>query len=279
METDTSLLVENEQDKFHFVQLPNSAARDARLSWGARGLYAFLRGLPAGWSANRADLLDRAPEGRAALQRLIKELSRVGALVITPKRINEDDARRMNEAAVDAGGDKKYRRGQVTGQKWVVRSAGNWAVELPLSKKTVMPVSCPTVFLPDGKPADKKTVIKEAALYARAEKRCSLVILENDEDRVVNEGLVAEFGQVAVEAAAKKVMAGGCRPYLSNIQKILKPIPISAITKKGATRGHDDTLNTHADAASAARGTVALGFYSPFVDGEGVTVDGDARRC
>jgi hypothetical protein len=184
----------------------------------------------------------------------------------------------MNEAAVDAGVDKKYRRGQVTGQKWVVRSAGNWAVELPLSKKTVKLVSRPTVFPSDGKPAHKKTVIKEAALSARAEKRCSLVILDNDEDQVVNKGLVAEFGQAAVEAAAKKVMAGGSRPYLSNIQKILKPTPIAAkTTKKGATNGHENTLNIPDDAASAARGAAALGFTFP--DGEGVTIDGAARRC
>ena len=86
--------------------LPRALLRDSRLSFGARGLFAFLWDLPRGWSPCLAHLVKMAPEGRDALRARLGELQRVGAIRIEANR--EDEAGNQLPA------------GQIAGRRWVL---------------------------------------------------------------------------------------------------------------------------------------------------------------
>jgi hypothetical protein len=53
---------------------------DKRLSWGARGLLAYLLTKPDNWEVMFNDLLNQAPDQRTALRSVIKELEKYGYL-------------------------------------------------------------------------------------------------------------------------------------------------------------------------------------------------------
>lgn len=92
--------------------LPRALLRDARLSWGARGLFAFLWDLPSTWSPNIKHLSGMGPDGRDAVRARLAELEAVGALRIEPIRADG---------------------GQLAGKRWVLVCADRWAREAPLS--------------------------------------------------------------------------------------------------------------------------------------------------
>lgn len=95
------------------VPLPRALLRDARLSFGARGLFAFLWDLPRGWILRLAHLIWMGPEGRDALRARLRELERVGAIRIEPLRDTET--------------------GRLAGKRWILVAADRWAVAAPLS--------------------------------------------------------------------------------------------------------------------------------------------------
>lgn len=86
--------------------------RDVRLSFGARGLFAFLWDLPGGWRTNSEHLASMSPQGRDAIRTLLKELERVGA---------------MRSEAI------RGESGRMAGKRWVLVSPDRWAIESPLS--------------------------------------------------------------------------------------------------------------------------------------------------
>lgn len=89
-----------------FTTLPNALLQDGAMSWGARGLLAFLLSLPQDWQIRTADLIDRSPGGEARLRTLRGELEGVGYL----------RKRRVCDA-----------RGRVTEWVWeVTDEAGRW---------------------------------------------------------------------------------------------------------------------------------------------------------
>jgi len=88
-----------------------AVARDARLSWGARGLFIFLADLPEGWRIQISHLTSMAPDGRDAVRARLGELERVGAVRIEPVRL------------VD---------GTCCGYRWIIFAPENWAKESPL---------------------------------------------------------------------------------------------------------------------------------------------------
>lgn len=96
--------------------------RDARLSWGARGLFAFLWDLPRGWRPRIAHLVSAGPDGRDAVRARIRELEAVEAMRIEP--------------IVGDGG-------RLAGKRWVLLAPHLWAIEAPLAA--------------DGKTEERKT--------------------------------------------------------------------------------------------------------------------------
>lgn len=92
--------------------IERAALRDARLSWAARGLFAFLWDLPEGWRPCLAHLTNMGIDRAHATRSAIAELEAVGAMRVEKLRA--------------AGG-------RLAGQRWVVVSATRWALEAPLN--------------------------------------------------------------------------------------------------------------------------------------------------
>ena len=92
--------------------IARAVLRDIRLSFGARGLFAFLWDLPARWRPNIKHLAGMGMEGKDAIRSRLRELEAVGAIRIEPIR-NEAD-------------------GTVAGRRWVIVAADRWAIEFPL---------------------------------------------------------------------------------------------------------------------------------------------------
>lgn len=101
--------------------LPRALLRDSRLSFGARGLFAFLWDLPKHWSPCLGHLVKMTPEGRDALRARLGELQRVGAVRVEAIRENKEG--------------NKLPGGQIAGRRWVLVSPTRWAIEAPLSVK------------------------------------------------------------------------------------------------------------------------------------------------
>lgn len=108
--------------------IERAALRDARLSWAARGLFAFLWDLPEGWRPCLTHLASMGIDGTYATRSALAELEAVGAIRIEKLR--------------GAGG-------QLAGQRWVVISATRWASEAPL-KPTAAPVKVPAGGMADA---------------------------------------------------------------------------------------------------------------------------------
>ncbi|WP_119967227.1 hypothetical protein [Simplicispira lacusdiani] len=93
------------------VPVHRAALRDSRLSWGARGLFAFLWDLPSNWTPCAAHLKKMGPDGRDAVRARLAELEAVGALRF--ERIPGEG-------------------GRFSGTRWVILSPAAWAREAPL---------------------------------------------------------------------------------------------------------------------------------------------------
>nr|DAR21492.1 MAG TPA: replisome organizer protein [Caudoviricetes sp.] len=66
--------------------IPNQNLRDSRLSWGARGLMAFIVSQKPGYSLSRQELIEASPMGRMGVKSLIDELQELGYLEISQSR-------------------------------------------------------------------------------------------------------------------------------------------------------------------------------------------------
>lgn len=66
----------NKQDSFSIVS--NHTFNDARLTWEARGVLAYLFTKPDGWTVRRTDLIKNAPNGEYQVRRILKELQDTG---------------------------------------------------------------------------------------------------------------------------------------------------------------------------------------------------------
>lgn len=86
--------------------IARASLRDRRLSFGARGLFAFLWDLPVGWRPNVWHLSQMGPEGKDAIRSRLRELENVGAIRIEP--IQRDD-------------------GKLHGRRWILVNPQKWA--------------------------------------------------------------------------------------------------------------------------------------------------------
>lgn len=100
--------------------LARALLRDCRLSFGARGLFAFLWDLPRGWRTNSTHLALMSPQGRDAVRTLLKELETVGAMRDEP----------IQNAA-----------GRLEGRRWVLVAPERWAIEASLSTNKTLEVA------------------------------------------------------------------------------------------------------------------------------------------
>jgi len=138
--------------------LPRALLRDSRLSFGARGLFAFLWDLPNGWSPCLEHLVKMTPEGRDAIRARLGELQRVGAVRIEAKREDKDG--------------NTLPRGQISGRRWVLASPARWAIEAPLSVKGKIQLSeSPIVGESPTKVLQGSKVLQEEAAAPRAHAR------------------------------------------------------------------------------------------------------------
>lgn len=96
--------------------------RDVRLTFGARGLFAFLWDLPDGWIIRLEHLATMGPEGRDALRSRLGELQQVGAI-------------RIEAIRNDAAGNT-IPGGRIAGKRWVLVAADRWAIEAPLARES-----------------------------------------------------------------------------------------------------------------------------------------------
>ena len=69
-----------------FTIVSNEFLKDARLSWKAKGIIAYVAMLPDDWVLNMRDLTNRATDGRDSLYSGIKELETCGYCAKTMKR-------------------------------------------------------------------------------------------------------------------------------------------------------------------------------------------------
>jgi hypothetical protein len=76
----------HEDDDDKFVIIPRPTIRDARLSFRARGLLAFILDLPKGWDVNAAFLVKQGKEGREAVYAALSELRAAGYYRVEKRR-------------------------------------------------------------------------------------------------------------------------------------------------------------------------------------------------
>jgi len=119
--------------------------RDIRLTFGARGVFAWLWDLPHGWRANSAHIASQSPQGKDAVKTILRQLEAVGAMRV--------------EVIRGEGG-------KLAGKRWVLVSPDRWAVEAPLSSKsTPEPEATPGATSTEGRvfrPSVKPTIGKPA---------------------------------------------------------------------------------------------------------------------
>lgn len=72
--------------KHSYTVLSNSVIRDERLSWKARGIFAYLMSLPDDWSFRQVEIVKHSPDGRAALRAGLKELQKYKYLSVSRER-------------------------------------------------------------------------------------------------------------------------------------------------------------------------------------------------
>lgn len=148
-----SIEIQREGAVAFVVPLPRALFRDVRLTFGARGLFAFLWDLPEGWVLRLDHLVKMGPEGRDALRARLRELEQVGAVRIE---------------AIRADG------GRVAGKRWILIAANRWAIESPLARKPLQDGSSteervfrfsvkPIIGKPDTKVLQGVKVLQKAA--------------------------------------------------------------------------------------------------------------------
>ena len=74
----------------NYIILDKTCLNDSSLSWGAKGLHAYLMSLPDDWRVRVNDLQKRSKNGRDAVRALLKELEQAGFIKKTRCRDNEN---------------------------------------------------------------------------------------------------------------------------------------------------------------------------------------------
>ena len=83
---DGNIIVLKKDNKRQYAQIEITILSDNRLSWGAKGLFAYMISKPPDWHLRFSDIQNRAKDGRDAVRSLIKELVEGGYLIMERKR-------------------------------------------------------------------------------------------------------------------------------------------------------------------------------------------------
>lgn len=69
-----------------YVTISKVGLEDTSLSWGARGIHAYLMSKPDNWQVSITHLVNQSPDGRHAVRSAIEELKLAGYLRVTRER-------------------------------------------------------------------------------------------------------------------------------------------------------------------------------------------------
>ncbi len=105
------MIIRTEKGECPFAQIDRAPLEDARLSWRAKGILAYLLSKPSGWTVRADDLLKKGTEGRDAVRAAMGELRDCGYA----------ELRMMRGAG-----------GEATGKEWIIHERPN----LPKDGKT-----------------------------------------------------------------------------------------------------------------------------------------------
>lgn len=73
-----------------YTVMNNAFLRDDRLSWKAKGLFAYILSLPEDWKIYQAELMTHAADGETSFKSGMKELKDFGYLVMHKKSVDGD---------------------------------------------------------------------------------------------------------------------------------------------------------------------------------------------
>jgi hypothetical protein len=121
-------ILRNGEDTPFTKPMKRALLRDARLSYGARGLFAMLWDFPSDWVFYSSHIVGMSPCGMTQLKSYLKELRNIGAIKILPKQLSNEEAIALNKVS-----EKNYRAGQITGKQWILNNPDYWAIETSLS--------------------------------------------------------------------------------------------------------------------------------------------------
>lgn len=121
-------ILRNGEDTPFTKPMKRALLRDARLSYGARGLFAMLWDFPSDWVFYSSHIVGMSPCGMTQLKSYLKELRNIGAIKILPKQLSNEEAIALNNVS-----QKTYRAGQITGKQWLLNNPDYWAIETSLS--------------------------------------------------------------------------------------------------------------------------------------------------
>lgn len=121
-------ILRNGEDTPFTKPIKRALLRDARLSYGARGLFAMLWDFPSDWVFYSSHIVGMSPCGMTQLKSYLKELRNIGAIKILPKQLSNEEAVALNKVS-----QKTYRAGQITGKQWILNNPDYWAIETSLS--------------------------------------------------------------------------------------------------------------------------------------------------
>lgn len=262
------------------VPLPRSLLRDARLTFGARGLFAFLWDLPEGWVLRLGHLVKMGPEGRDALRARLRELEQVGAVRIE---------------AIRADG------GRVAGKRWILIAANRWAIEAPLARESLQDEDFteervfrssvkPIIGKPDAKVLQGFKVLQEEAARAPAQNTNSAAAINcTDEKRrhplrsqngiecwYPSEDSLADSIE---ESALPEQIAGAVTAIKARKNSAGKPqSPVPALVAKELERQHHEQEAAERRAATAQHVAVVDALIDPLAAARGEQILADIRR-
>ena len=237
------------------AQIPRSVLRDQRLTFGARGLFAFLWDLPGGWEIRLAHLAALGPEGRDAVRARLRELERVGAIRI-------EEQRRDN--------------GTISGKAWIMITPDRWAVESPLSSakkykeiklNSDIPTSAYSDFGdPDAKVLQEAKVLQKEAAAPRAPARgtadAAASIIETKRRHPLRTPNGIECWYSAEDASADAIETSAAPEQIAAAVAAIRARPNSAgkptspvppLVKTELERQHREHLAAEQQAATAKR--------------------------
>lgn len=250
MSEDGGIEVVREGESPQVRPFARAAMRDARLTFGAKGLFGFLWGLPAGWRVRAVHLATVGPQGKDAVRSLLRELEKVGAVRIEGVRVQ---------------------LGRLAGKRWILRAAELWAVEAPLSRRGKSPEPAPAKESTEGretrlsekpkigKPGGGRPATKglEVKVFSST---VSGMLIWTEEDGAAAAEIEIITDPTELAAAIAAIRASDQEPLPGRVRRELatrrrkREIAENAATKKAAEAEKRDTPR---DPRAAAAGLVA----------------------